>query len=94
MGWGKSSWSGVELQVLNSETNHFGKIVGHTFAKHCSTGLFTLNFHLLDYPLEDLRKLDTLSDLDTPSFEHYTVHIRTSYRITWKRMEKRIAEII
>lgn len=52
MSSGKLSWTKGELQVLNSEIGNLKKIMVHTIAENCSTGLFNSKFqvwgHIVD----------------------------------------------
>lgn len=44
------------LMILRSESKEFKCIFDRKFAWHCPFGLYTLEFHLLDYLVEDLER--------------------------------------
>lgn len=84
----------AELQVLNSRISRFQKNVGDIFADNCSTGLFTLKFHLLHHIVEDLRRFGTLSVLDASPLKYYNVHIKTSYSRASGSMKAKLEETV
>lgn len=45
-------WVDGELMMLRSEIVEFKRVVERVFASHCSIGLYTLKFHLLNYLLD------------------------------------------
>lgn len=63
-------------------------------AEHSRPVLFTLNFHLLDHIVEDLRRFGMPSGFETSLSEHHIVHIKKSYHRTSRRSKSIIQETI
>lgn len=72
---------------MNSKFFCFKKTVVEAFVEHCNTGHYTLNFHLLDNVIENLRRFETLGVLNAPPSESYVVHIEKPYHKTSRRMK-------
>lgn len=51
-----------------------------TFSEHCNSGIYVMKFRLLHHVIEDLLELDTLSVVETSSFEQYHLHVTHAYR--------------
>lgn len=77
-----------------SNFKKIAKILADTFAKHCSTGLFTSKFHILYHIFEDLLRFGTLYVLQSGWFEDYNMHIKTVYYRTLRCMNKGMEETV
>lgn len=63
------------------------KILIETFDKHFCTGRYTLEYHLLDYTVEILRRAGKLSVLHSCSYKHFNVQFKQAYeRTSQKRL--------
>lgn len=71
---------------LRLETGKFKRVFEKKFAPHPSSGLFTLNFYLLDFLVDYLERLESLSLMDAGLLQQCTALVRRSYRITSRRL--------
>lgn len=65
-----------------------------TLDEHCDSGLYTLEYHLVDYMVEDLREFEKLSVLDSSLYECFSVQIKQAYRRTSKMRRSRMIETV
>lgn len=63
-------WVEGKLSALRYEIGAFKRAVQRIFAPHCSSGLHTLKFHLLDPLVENLERLGSMSFPNTVPFEN------------------------
>lgn len=78
-----------ELGRLDGRVKGFKQIVVATFDEQCDSGLHTLNYHIPDPMVEDLRTFGALSVLDGTIYEYFNVHIKYAYRRTSQRRQTR-----
>lgn len=77
-----SGWVTCKVVRLQSEIRKFKSVDEKTFAAHCSFGLFTLKYHLLEHLLDDLERFGRLSFVDAGRFEQFLVLIEKFQRMT------------
>lgn len=82
---GHRAWTVKALQMLAEGVRVFKRLVVLTFGEHCNSDLYTLRYHSTHHTVEDVRKIETLSVLDSISDELVNVHIKHCYRKTLKR---------
>lgn len=73
-------WVESELFRLRFESEEFECDVQRLFAPHCTSGLYTLEFHCLDHRAENLRRSGGISFMEAAAFEHFNVLIEQPYR--------------
>lgn len=66
-------WTMVGLASLQSETSKLKTFVQSSFAPHCSSGVFRLNSPLLNYAMQNLKRLKSLRFTDAAPFEYFSV---------------------
>lgn len=57
----------------------FKKIFVGAFDEHCHSGLYTPKYHVLDHMVENMRKLGTISVMDSSLYEYSHVRIMQFY---------------
>lgn len=55
-----------------------------TFYGHCDTGLLIVKSHVLDYKVEDIRRFETISLLNSTPYEHLNGNMKGTYEWTLK----------
>lgn len=63
------------LSSLQSRVKKFEKMLLEAFDEHCDLGLYTLMYHLLNYVVDNIQIVGTLSVLESCSHEHSNVLI-------------------
>lgn len=58
----------------------FKSLLVKKFREHYDFGLFTLNYHLHNHMVGDIRRFGTLFILGSCQFRHFIVHIYPQYR--------------
>lgn len=61
---GQRRWGEDDLSSLESRDKEFKKMVRDAFDEHCDSGLYTLKYHLLENMVEEIKRFETLSNLD------------------------------
>lgn len=56
------------------------RLLMRTFSEHCSSGLFILNFYILEYVVDDIRASESFFVLDASSFEQYNTNMNQVYK--------------
>lgn len=62
------------------------------FAMNCDYGLYTLQYHLLDRIVEDIRRLGSVTVLDSSPHEHLNMHIKQGNNRILQRKCTRLVE--
>lgn len=65
-----------------------------TFGQHCSSGVFTMKFHLLRHFLHDLERFVSFSSMDAGPSEHFSMLMKKSHRMTSQRLSTRMYETV
>lgn len=60
--------------MLHRRVEAFKRMLVDNFDEDCESGLYKLNYHLLDNIVEDPLKFETQSVLDSSSYEHSNLH--------------------
>lgn len=63
-------WKGNKMMELQCKIEELKRLLVRKFSVHCISSLRKLKFHLLDYVVEELRVVETLTVLDASLFEH------------------------
>lgn len=71
--------------MLHDKIKGFKTLLVDTFSENCDSGLYTLQHHLLDHIMADIRRSRTMLVLDSSSNEHFNKHIKLAYRRTSQR---------
>lgn len=78
VGHEKVRWVERKFSELRSETEEFTRAVRRVTGPHCTSGLYTLNFHLLKPLVKTSEKFRSMSFTDAEPFEHFNVLIKQS----------------
>lgn len=84
----------ADLETLRFEIWKLKIGAEKSFSQPCSSGLFRLQFHLLDHSVDDLRRFGSLAFTNVGPFGHFTVHTNNSYRMTFQGFPTRLHEIL
>lgn len=82
------------MEVLDEIEKIPKYIVVDNFDEHCDSNLYTLNWNLHDYTVEDLRIFVAMCVIESSLYEHYNVYIKHCYEKTSQSRATRIMETV
>lgn len=74
-------WSVIKLC---EDVFAFKNKVVNMFLPICTHGLFTIKFHLLNYPIKDISRFRGLSAIDASPLEQFNTSIKAAYHLQSK----------
>lgn len=89
-----NGWSSSDLDNIRVSISTFKHAFWTLFGPHCSHGLNTLKFHLLDHLVDDLERFGSIHVLSESLYEHFNYIVKQAYNSTSKRLKTRTADTV
>lgn len=88
---GEGQWAPKEefQEILEERVKDFNWVPVYSFDKHCTSGLYTLKYRLLDCMVNDHRTSETLSVFDRGPDQRFSSYIKHTYK---RALQRRKAE--
>lgn len=65
-----------------------------TFPDRCESGLYPLKYQLFGHVIEDIRRFQTPSVLDSGPYDYFNFLVKQAYERPWQRRLKRMMETV
>lgn len=83
-----------DFDSLKKRLKEFKKIFVDTVDERCDSGLYFLEYHLLDHMVGDLQRFGKLSVLDSCRYAHFNLHIKQTCERNSRRRPTSMMEMV
>lgn len=73
------------MKAIGAEVCLFIREILELLSSVCMSGVFTMNFNLLDHLVQFLRRFVSISAMDASAYKHFDIYINKAYQRSCRR---------